>query len=303
MKVSRRSFLKLCGATGAASLIGPPANAGAAADADESVAMLFDTTKCVGCRACEAACSEANRLPPPALAGEEAVFDHHRTTDSHTYSVVNRYPARAQDAPVFVKSQCMHCVEPACASACPVQAMEKTREGPVIYHADRCIGCRYCMVACPFGIPKFEYDKALPYIRKCIFCIDRLRAGQMPACAQVCPSGALTFGKRKKLLEAAKTRIYQHPDDYVHHVYGENEVGGTGWLYISKASFEELGFPANLGNRSYPELTWPYLAAEPLVLVLGAPLLMGLHAFTKGREKAEKSDATDGKEIDHATDG
>src|SRR5208337_5024845 len=127
-------------------------------------------------------------------------------TDSHTYTVVNRYPASAQAAPVFVKSQCMHCVEPACASACPVKAMEKTPEGPVIYHSDRCIGCRYCMIACPFGVPKFEYEKAAPYIKKCIFCSDRIRAGQMPACAQVCPSGALTFGKRKELLEAAKTK-------------------------------------------------------------------------------------------------
>ena len=300
MKSSRRTFLKLCAATGAGSLVGRPTEARATATADESLAMLVDTTKCVGCRACEAACSEANGLPPPALAGEDAVFDNRRTPDSHTYTVVNRYPARTDGEPVFVKSQCMHCVEPACASACLVAALEKTPEGPVIYHEDRCIGCRYCMVACPFSVPKFEYEKALPYIRKCIFCSSRLRAGQLPACAQVCPSGALAFGKRQELLEVAKTRIYQHPDDYQPHVYGEHEVGGTGWLYISKTPFEELGFPTNLGNRAYPELTWPFLSAVPFVLMLWPPFLMGLYEFTRSREKPEQSDPTGEKENDHA---
>jgi Fe-S-cluster-containing dehydrogenase component len=302
MKVSRRTFLKASGATGAAALVGEPANGQTTGAADESVAMLFDTTRCIGCRACEAACSEANGLPPPA-AGDREVFDHHRATDTHSYTVVNRYSTGEADAPVFVKSQCMHCVEPACASACLVVAMEKTPEGPVIYHRDRCIGCRYCMIACPFGVPKFEFENPLPYIRKCIFCIDRIRAGKMPACATVCPSGALTFGKRKGLLDVAWARIYQQPDGYVHHVYGEQEVGGTGWLYIGKVAFEKLGFAADLGTRPYPELTWPFLSAVPFVLMLWPPLLMGLYEFTKSREQAELSEATDDKGTDHAADG
>jgi len=299
MKVSRRTFLKLCGATGAASLVGT-ADARITPASDEQVGMLFDTTKCIGCRACEAACSEANGLAPPAAG--QVVFDHRRKTDSHTYTVVNRYSTDGDGAPVFVKSQCMHCIEPACASACPVKALDKTPEGPVIYHGERCIGCRYCMVACPFGVPKYEYEKALPLVRKCIFCIDRIRAGKMPACAQVCPSGALTFGKRSELLEKAKTTIYQHPGDYVHHVYGEDEVGGTGWLYISKVPFDKLSFPTNLGQRPYPELTWPYLSAVPFAVMFATPLLVGLYAFTKSREQAEQ-DATADKEIDHAAGG
>lgn len=302
MKLSRRNFLKVCGATGAAGLVGTEAKASIApATADEAVGILCDTTKCLGCRACEAACSEANGLPPPAQLGSEAVFDTKRTTGSQSYTVVNRFEnSHNGGGPVFVKSQCMHCVEPACASACLVKALEKTREGPVVYHADRCIGCRYCMVACSFNGPKYEYENALPYVRKCIMCADRLKAGKMPACAEVCPSGALTFGKRKDLLETAKTRIYQNPGDYVHHIYGENEVGGTGWMYLSNMPFEEIGLPKR-SSRAYPELTWPFLSAVPFVLMLWPPFLMGLYAFTKSREKNAQADGAGAieKEADH----
>jgi len=252
--------------------------------------MLVDTTLCVGCRGCEAACSEANRLPNPVMAGDAAVFARMRTSDSRTYTVVNRYPAAGDEGqPTYVKTQCMHCAQPACASACLVKALEKTPEGPVVYHEDRCIGCRYCMVACPFGIPKFEYEKAVPYIQKCTLCFGRLKRGEIPACAQVCPSGALQFGKRQDLLEIAKGRIYQNPGRYVHHIYGEHEAGGTGWLYISRVPFEQLGFRADLGTRPYPEFTWPFLSAVPFVLMLWPPFLVGLYAFTKSREEAARN--------------
>ena len=303
MKVSRRAFLRLAGALGAAAVVDRPEKARAARarpDPDETLAMLVDTTLCVGCRACEAACSEANRLPEPAMLGEESVFEKKRTTDSRTYTVVNRHPNPNGDgAPRFVKTQCMHCVEPACASACPVRALEKTPEGPVVYHPDRCIGCRYCMVACPFGVPKFEYEKAIPSIQKCSFCIHRLRQGKLPACAQVCPTGALKFGKRKELLEVARTRIYQNPGRYVHHIYGEHEVGGTGWLYITDVPFEQLAFRMDLGTAPYPELTWTSLSAVPFALMLLPPFLMGLYLFTKEREGAAQAEAAEKQETRH----
>jgi formate dehydrogenase beta subunit len=294
MNVSRRTFLKLATVTGASGLVGRPKKSRAAISLrapDESLAMLFDATLCVGCRACEAACSEANRLSEPVMPGEESVFDKRRPTDPRTYTVVNRYLNAEKDggAPTFVKSQCMHCVEPACASACPVRALEKTEEGPIIYHKDRCIGCRYCIVACPFGIPKFEYEKAIPYVQKCTFCADRRKQGKLPACSEVCPTGALRFGKRKDLLEMAKIRIYRNPDQYVHHIYGENEVGGTGMLYISNVPFEKLGFQTNLGTRPYAELTRGSLSTVPFVLVLGPPLLMALYTLTKKREETAQA--------------
>jgi Fe-S-cluster-containing dehydrogenase component len=303
MKVSRREFLKLAGAAGAASLAGGPGNARAArlrVNTGETRAMLVDTTRCAGCRACEAACSESNRLPQPVLPGNNSVFEKKRLTDSRTYTVVNRYenPTRG-GAPIFVKSQCMHCVEPACASACPVKALEKTPEGPVVYHKDRCIGCRYCMVACPFRVPKYEYEKTVPYVRKCAFCIGRLQQGKAPACASVCPSGGLQWGKRKDLLEVARTRIYQNPDRYVHHIYGEHEAGGTGWLYISGVPFEKLGFPMDVGTRPYSELTQGSLSAVPLILTLWPPLLMGLYTFTRNREEAPQALPGDEKEARH----
>jgi Fe-S-cluster-containing dehydrogenase component len=297
MKVSRRVVLKVAGAAGVSLLAGRPARARAAGNrrrVEESLAVLIDTTLCEGCRACEAACSEANELPQPAMLGQEAVYETRRTTDSRSYAVVNRYDdPKDGRGPTFVKTQCMHCLEPACASACLVSAMEKTPEGPVVYHKERCIGCRYCMIACPFGIPKFEYEKALPYVQKCSLCIHRLREGKPPACASICPSGAIRFGKRGELLEIARTRIYQNPDRYVHHIYGEHEVGGTGVLYLSAVPFEKLGFPTDVGETAYPEFTRAFLSAVPFVLTLWPPFLMGLYAFTKNRERNARAEGNE----------
>jgi hypothetical protein len=144
------------------------------------------------------------------------------------------------------------------------------------------------MVACPFGVPQFEYDKTAPYIRKCSFCADRQAAGQLPACADACPSGALQFGNRADLLEEARTRIYQNPDRYVHHVYGETEAGGTSVLYISDVPFERLGFRNNVGNTSYPALTQTALSAVPFILTLWPPILMGLYAINKRHEAVSR---------------
>lgn len=303
MRVNRRTFLTLAGATAAAGLVNGPRKASATAlhpDGKETRAILVDTTRCVGCRGCEAACSESNHLPPPAMAGEDAVFEEERPTSPEAYTVVNRFDGSEKGGtPTFVKKQCMHCLQPACASACLVKALEKTPEGPVVYHEARCIGCRYCMIACPFGIPQFEYSKALPYVRKCTFCSHRLAEGKDPACTSVCPTGALQFGTRNDLLQIAKTRIYQNPTRYVPHIYGEHEAGGTGLLYISSVPFERLGFGTEVGTTAYPQLTWPFLSAVPFVLTLWPPLLIGLYAFTRSREKAADTDAGTKEENRH----
>jgi Fe-S-cluster-containing dehydrogenase component len=291
MELSRRGFLKIAGAAGAAGAVLTPhaARASTVVSAGRGRGLLIDTTRCAGCRACEAACSEKNQLPEPALAGDDRVFSVKRVTAPSAYTVVNRYPnAKDPAAPRYVKTQCMHCLEPACASACPAKALEKIASGPVVYHEERCLGCRYCMVACPFGVPQFEYEKAAPYIRKCQFCDDRQAQGKPPACADACPSGALQFGERAALLEEARTRIYQNPDKYVHHVYGETEAGGTSVLYITDVPFERLGFRTNVGEKSYPAMTDTALSAVPFILTLWPPVLMGLHAITKRREAASR---------------
>jgi formate dehydrogenase iron-sulfur subunit len=288
MELSRRTFFKVAGVAGATGLAGgrleasPQTVAGAGASA-----VLVDTTRCIGCRACEAACSEVNRLPAPIGDPQAGT----RKTDSRTFTVVSAMSGPGGESH-FVKQQCNHCLEPGCASACPVKAIEKTATGPVVYHEDRCIGCRYCMLACPFEIPKYEYEKAAPYVRKCEFCAERQARGLQPACASVCPSGALTFGTRAELIEEARTRIYQNPDRYVHHVYGEHEVGGTSWLYLSDVTFDQIGLRTDLGLHGFAELTQASLAAVPFVITLWPPFLMALYTFSKRREDAAHEEAS-----------
>jgi formate dehydrogenase iron-sulfur subunit len=303
MKLSRRTFFKVNAAGAAALASSRTLSAAALAASPDARGVLVDTTRCVGCRACEAACSEANHLAEPSSLGDEHVFDTTRDTDQRTYTVVNRYtPANVNSSvPVrFVKKQCMSCVDPACASACPARALEKTPNGPVTYNGSRCLGCRYCMMACPFDGPKFEYDKAVPYVKKCTFCAERQAQGLMPACAEVCPSGALQFGTRAELLEEARTRIYQNPDKYVHQIYGENEAGGTSWLYISDVPFERLGMKTGLSTTPYPALTKTALSAVPVVMTLWPPLLMGLYTFSRRREQV--SGNTQAHETEHKED-
>jgi Fe-S-cluster-containing dehydrogenase component len=245
--------------------------------------MLIDTTKCIGCRACEEACNEANKLPKPDVSfSSDRVFEMKRETTPGAFTVVNRFAnEKKPDEPIFVRRQCMHCNQPACASACLCRALEKTKEAAVVYHKDRCMGCRYCMIACPFDIPKFEYNSPTPYVWKCIFCYERQQKGKPPACAEVCPTGATLFGKKRDLLEIARSRIYTHPDRYVHHIYGEHEVGGTGWLFLSGVPLEKIDLKTNLGTTPYPELTSGFLYTVPMVFVLWPSLLIGLNLIIK----------------------
>jgi formate dehydrogenase iron-sulfur subunit len=302
MKLSRRGFLRIAGATGGAGLLARPA-AALAADGEHGAnerAVLVDTTLCKGCRACEAACSEVNGNPPPP-AKDEAVAAARPMTQT-AFTVVNRGPDAKDGSARFAKKQCMHCVAPGCASACPVKALEKQPQGPVTYDASKCMGCRYCMVACPFGVPKYEYESAAPRVRKCTFCFERQKDGKAPACTSVCPTGALAFGRRADLLDEAKRRVYGKPDAYVHHVYGDREAGGTNWLYVSDVKFEALGLPGDVEKSSYPDLVKGALGAPPFVMTLWPPLLMGLYTFAHRREKAAKDGAhgsAHGKEHGH----
>lgn len=250
MKMNRRLFLTVSGTAGLSVLGG-----GKSAQAWESRApadglgCLVDLTRCVGCRKCEQACNEANGLPAPATPFDDLTrLDTKRRPDEKAYTVVNRYypgtiDAQDQLAPTFVKFQCMHCQDPACASACIVGALTKKDNGTVHYDVSKCIGCRYCMVACPFEIPAYEYhDPLTPRVMKCTFCYDRIKEGGRPACASICPVEAITFGKRKDLIRLARERIADRPAVYIDHIYGEHEVGGTAWMYISSTPFEKTGF-------------------------------------------------------------
>lgn len=254
--------------------------------------MLIDTTACIGCRACEQACGEQNKLAEqPAEYWDDKTMDQPRDTTPDTYLVVNKYPNPADPSkPIFSRKQCMHCNQPACASACLVKGLEKTKEGPVNYDKTRCMGCRYCMIACPFDIPKFNYDSPTPVISKCVFCTSRLKNGEKPACADACPTGATLFGTRRELLEEAKKRIYTNPGKYHNKIYGENEVGGTGFMYLSSVPFEQIGMKKNIGSTPYPEDTLGFLFSVPLVDVLWPALLAGLYSISKGKDAENQKD-------------
>jgi len=295
--MTRRGFLTL-GAAGGCAAICSTARSAAAQQSfggwPGSFGMLTDFTKCVGCRSCEKACNEENGLPEPDKPFDDgSVFDETRRPDSKAYTVVNRHENEADpETPIFRKIQCNHCLEPACATACPVHAYTKTPEGAVIYDKDVCFGCRYCMIACPFYVPAYDYDSAFdPKIVKCVMCHDRLREGRAPACAEACPMGAVTFGKRDEVLKLARKRIQDKPDRYIQHIYGEHEAGGTSWLYISGVPFEELGFPEGVPLKPMIELTRNYLDSVPMVFTAW-PAIFGLvyGAMRKKKQEAHHED-------------
>ncbi len=255
---SRRDFLKTTAllGTGIAGLSSSKAKAAPKNILSEDrMGVLVDTTVCIGCRKCEWACKTAHNLASTSLESydDRSVFKQNRRPDDKALTVVNEYPANSSTSyPIDVKVQCMHCDHPACVSACIVGAFSKEENGSVIWDTNKCIGCRYCMVACPFQIPAFQFEKAIqPEIRKCDFCFTRTAKGQLPACVEICPMEVLTYGKREELVKVAHEKIKLYPNKYTNHVFGEYEVGGTGWMYLASKDFNELGFP-KLGKNPAP---------------------------------------------------
>ncbi len=283
--MDRRNFLKLSGVSLGTALLGlrQAAPARASRAHINGMAMLYDSTKCIGCRACQNACKEWNGNPPEADSG--GLYDAPMELSADTWTLIQLAKPAGSDEWAFLKRQCMHCLHPACVSACPVSALHQTEQGAVVYDSARCIGCRYCMVACPFGIPKFEWEESLPYIRKCTFCIDRLQDGLEPACAEACPVGALVFGERASLIAEAENRIRNNPNKYVNHIYGKEELGGTSMLYLSHIPFEELGLPT-LGTEPVTRLSEVVATyGTPSVALSVATLLGGLYYWFTRREK------------------
>jgi len=297
MSISRRRFLGWLTAAGLSTTVGKAAHAATTKHFEGypgTLGVLFDSTRCIGCRACEAACNKVNGLPSPDRPFDDlAVLDTTRRTDAEKFVVINKYEQTADaGTPAFARVGCNHCIEPACASSCFVRAYTKTKKGAVTYDASVCVGCRYCMIACPFNIPTFEYDKPLtPRIRKCTFCYDtRLVKGEIPGCVEACPTEAYTFGKREFLIKIARERMRRFPHRYVDHIYGENEMGGTSWLYLSGVSFKEIGMREDLGVIPAPKFTSGALAAVPMVVGTWPLLLMGIYAVSKRKDKLAKEE-------------
>jgi formate dehydrogenase iron-sulfur subunit len=297
MAISRRKFIGCVGGAAIGATTGVLGKAYGASNKHfkghpNSLGVLHDTTKCIGCRKCEEACNKVNELAQPEKPFDDlTVLDKKRRTDSDIYTIVNKF---RDEKPVFVKKQCNHCLEPACASACFVKAFKKTKSGAVTYDESLCVGCRYCMVACPFEIPAYEYHKAFtPSVTKCTMCHPRLLEGKLPGCVEACPKEALLFGERDELIKAARKKIYKYPDQYTDHIYGEHEMGGTNWLYLSKQPFSQIGMREDLGRKSAPELTSGPLSAVPIVVGLWPVLLTGAYAISKRKDKIASQEQED----------
>jgi formate dehydrogenase iron-sulfur subunit len=241
-------------------------------------ALLFDDTKCIGCGACMQACRTENGLPETNAT---------ELTDKQ-FTVLKKTTGKQGE--VNYRRLCMHCQEPTCASVCPVGALHKTATGPVVYNASICLGCRYCIQACPFSVPRYEWSSLSPRVRKCTFCADRLAAGKINACAEICPTGATLAGERDELLKEARSRLAAEPDKYVQKIYGEHDAGGTSVLMLSSVPFSQLGLPDNLPAEPLPALTFRALSKIPTLVFAGSFTLAGLWWLTKRKAEVARAE-------------
>jgi Fe-S-cluster-containing dehydrogenase component len=300
MGISRRAALKGVLVAGSAAMGGRSVNAAVLTAPPDAVGLLYDATLCIGCKACMVACNEANGLPADTAVSPAALYHKPIDLSARAKTVIKLY--KDGDAHSYVKAQCMHCIEPACASACMLGALKKRDFGVVSYNVEYCVGCRYCEVACPFNVPKFEWASATPRIVKCELCKERLAVGKQPACSEVCPRKAVISGTRSELLKEAKRRLTASPDRYVPKVYGETEAGGTQVLYLSHVPFEKLGLPT-LDDRPASYLSQSiqhgvykgFIAPLALYGVLGVVTWRNRRSTAAASAESEATEAADAR--------
>ena len=264
------------------------------------MAVLVDLTKCIGCESCSVACKLWNKLP---YGRKKSRPQKEKDLNDDNWTVIQEKHVEAENGKAytrFVKKQCLHCLEPSCASACFSKALRVDPDThAVVYVPELCVGCRYCMIACPCEIPRYQWDEPLPLVTKCEFCVSRLKDGDAPACVSACPTGALIYGDRETLLSRAHEIIANDPR-YVDYVYGEKELGGTQWLYLSDQPFEKLGFKMGLEELPPSPYTHAYLSKVPFLAAAWGLFLAGLSLYHHRREKnakqpPEKKEEGDGR--------
>ncbi len=253
-----------------------------------SKGILTDITKCIGCLKCVEACKETHNLQMDV----PRIWDKNDGLSADNWTSIIQKPDNH-----YVRKQCRHCVEPACASVCPVGALHKTKIGAVVYDSSKCLGCRYCMMACPFGIPRYDWDKTVPHVEKCILCYDRIEKGGQPACTEACPQEATIFGDRSKLLKIAHRRIKENPGKYINKVWGEHEIGGTSVMYLSDIDLGFLQYQTKYGNEPLPDRTAPAMESVPFAFLGMGGVMLGLNWIIRRRMELSK---TEGKEKETA---
>lgn len=246
-------------------------------------ALLFDQSRCIGCAACEQACQAEHDQP----------IHKADRLDARSFTWVEDL---GNDQ--YTRHMCMSCEHPTCVSVCPVAALEKKEEGPVVWDGSRCMGCRYCMMACPFGVPAYEWDSANPRVRKCDMCVHRLTGGLPTACASICPTGATAWGERGAMLAEARRRLVRDPDMYVGGIYGEREAGGTSVLMLLGHAVEESGLPSNVPEQDMPHLTWQVLEKLPQVIPVWGAFLGGMYWLGNRKDEVARAER-DARENDH----
>ena len=239
--------------------------------------LLIDVTACIGCGKCVLACKEQNHLPSEGAEDDRLSY--------RNFTVLQKKDGQ------FVRKRCMHCEHPTCVSVCPVGALTKRESGAVVYDADRCMGCRYCIVACPFEVPTYEWNDWNPRVRKCVLCSDLIEKGLPTACSQACPTTATLTGNREDLIAIAEARIRKNAEKYQSKIFGLFEAGGTSVLYLSAVSFDKLGFSKDITKEALPEIPWRILQQVPNIVLLGAVVLGGSYWLFKRREEVAKIEA------------
>jgi len=246
--------------------------------------LLYDSTMCIGCRLCEKGCAEHHKMPYDEVIASEEKLSAHKLTAITTHG------------DKFMRRLCMNCLDPTCVSVCPVAALQKSTNGPVTYDASRCMGCRYCMFACPFQVPTYQWNSRLPVVKKCDMCADRVAAGLQTACAEACPTGATKFGEREDLIAEARQRIASNAGQYNQHIYGIEEVGGTSVLLLAAAPFDQLGVRASLPITPMPLLTWRALSEIPSIVTVCGMLLGGIWWLSHRREEVQAAERKEREE-------
>lgn len=266
----------------------------------EHPAILNDVTLCIGCEECVAACKRTHGLPLEDQAPREGASPD--GLNATRWTSIVQLPNHAN-----VRKQCRHCAVPACVSACPVGALQKTPEGPVVYDKSKCMGCRYCMMSCPFGIPRYEWGSLNPSVRKCVMCYDELKSGRLdrPACVAACPAKATAFGTREEMLAEAERRIAERPKLYLPRIWGVDEVGGTSVLYVSHVDLAMLGWrpPSVLGDKPLPERTWDALRQVPFEFFGMGALMTGVWWIIDRRQRLAGGEKPHGESPGSGTAG